>query len=323
MFWKRTEKTPPKKEQFDPRKKVEITPVVLETPIQRYQQTMEIRRQGILSILERLKGHKLTPSEFIHLVTDAFPKFRERESSEVAPRKEEARQAYLFIDYLHSIATKRVRLIPFGVVTANILNAIGFIGDKVSKPEIYDRDKELWWGRIVNRPDRNELHEIKDRTLNSSYVSYVELYKLTDESRDTPDGLDAKNMFMTGMMYEQLRHLVHHRREKVNQTPEGKELTLPFAAIAAKDSYTITLHRAMYSKKVSIPARLIEEGNFRQFHLEMYQAMTSREGWVNTTKGKARELIKTSSARGYSGTENIAQAKKKDVQISVILLHLI
>jgi hypothetical protein len=301
-------------------------PVIAPTPVEQYRKAMKVKEWEIARIIQDLRGHDVRPSSLIHLVMDVFPHFKEAANLSDADRQKEAerrkevqlraaetRQAYLFLDYLQTIMTKRIQIIPFGVITANLLRFIGFFADKTSKPENYDREKELFWGKTVNRPDRNERQVIKDKVLNSSHASYVERYTLTESAQRQLKTDDAQTMFMTGMMYEQLRALTVHRRKVIEKSAPGKEQNLPFAALNPKESYTIVIHKGKRARKVRIPAELLQDENHRAFHQVVVDALLSsnEKDWTDLTTKHAQTAVKLRSRQGYTGSENISEAKKR------------
>lgn len=299
-------------------------------PISMYQseKDREAQRGFIMKTLEGLWGKQLSPGEILQLVADNLPQLRRGPEGEQS-RYQEVQNAYMFLEYLQTIVTGQVRYVVAERMTASILGLFGWIGDMAQNTEVYNRNKRRWWGKTVNRPDRNEIQMVKDVSLNSSHGSYVELYDLTDSAyrmvNDENVNPTGKNQFVTAMAFEHLRMFTVDRRERVDQVPQGEEITLPFAGIKRKESYTVVIHKGRWAKKISVPGDYVhgKPPKYSRFHellaREIAQPIDKQTGafvWVDTLTPQAQSVIQGEFAKGQAGTENVKAAQKhKDVKV--------
>lgn len=221
------------------------------------------------------------------------------------------------MEYLQTILTNTVQLVPTEKLTESILTLVGRIADITSDARIFNRQKRRWWGRTVNRPDQMEKQIIKDQVLNSSHASFVELYHLTESAQRLAnrrnEHFHAAGHLVTAMAFEQLRALVIDRGHRISETDRGEETTLPFAALKRKQSYTIVIHRNRFARKVEVPGELVHQDEYNQFHHLLIQAMTEplpttpnqKSGWIDCATPQATQVLHQRLKTGYTGLENV------------------
>lgn len=310
-------------------KKVQTSTGEFRSPLalQRAMLAEEQKRESIAKQLrDALKGQKLKPGEVMRLVANALLEIQEN-TVDQQNRYQEVQNGYIFLEYLQATLSGKVQLVPAEVATNTMLGLLAWVGDMASGGNFYELAKQRWWWLNVNRPDPNERQSVRDRVLNSSDASYVELYQFKDTVRrvTAPEGWasfgrGAINGVVTGFAYEHLRALAVHRHEQIGKLPVGQETTLPFAALAKKDKYTIVIHRGPYARKIAVPRDWLEdETKYREFHEYVTRAMTqelpTRKGqqspWIDTRETNVRKRIKVDYQRGYRGTEDTDSARRR------------
>ena len=250
--------------------------------------------------------------------SNSAPEKANVEHTEVLTRASEARDAYAFLVQLQTVLSHQNEAIPINAITTSLLQVISFFVDKTSNPKNYDREKELFWGKTVNRPDRNDRQVIKDKVLNSSHASYIEIYALTESAQKSLTSNTAQLRFVTGMIYEQLRALTVHRRAEVQKSPHGKEQNLPFAALESKKSYSIVIHKGKCAMKIEVQCNLLTDNEFGNFHQHIFDKVFSNTQtiWKDLSVAEFTAEIESRSRIGYAGSENIADAKKRRTDLN-------
>lgn len=317
------EKDKPKAEQpKDPRR------TETHSSIWQHQQKIDQQtaQQGFIErYVNGMRGKQLSPTEVMQLVSDILPQIREVADRGEQNRYQEVQNSYLFLESLQTLITGQVRYVLAERMTASVMGLLGWLRDIVPNAELYNRNKRRWWGKTVNRPDRNEIQMIKDESLNSSMGSYVELYDLTDSANrivnDESMNLTAKNQFITAMAFEHLRMLTVDRKKRVTELPAGEEITLPYAALGQKDEYHIVIYNGPYAKKISVPGSFIhgDPPDYQSFHQVVAAAAAEklpnqiqiRSSWIDTRTPATRSSLEGAYKTGMTGKENIKTAKRR------------
>lgn len=318
---------PPERKNDDKRPKTgEIRPLL--SPVAQ-EQTMALelaqRKSMIEQYLVKMQGKKLEPDQTMQLFSDLLKQMRSEAGEAERSRYAEVQNAYLFLEYYQSLLSGEVKLVLSEKFTESIMSLLGWLGDIGSRGNMYEESKQRWWGRTVNRPDRNETQSIRNLTLNSSDASFVERFAFNRAAdwltNEDPNNTAAKNQVVAAYAYEFLRDLVVVRRTEITPLKTGEERTLPFAAIAKKDRYTIIIYDGPFVRKISVPAELIEDASkFNEFHMEFRKCLTEKDPklesfttspWGDTRGEVARSYIAKATKKGLSGTEEIHDAKKR------------